>query len=324
MAKVHGTPGAGAINKAQRSALKRLHPDEKRVKLSNQSDMMSFLKFVWIHVLCGFIMWIGIFMFGFGNSPITGKAIMFGAFALYCYMMYQDLVVNSDSRKTKEFLADSDKYIASFEKVFAQVRSDVEALVDGKTIGSSILNDDEMPWVIGAAGEIKTSNLLDAHFDDSYAIVNDLSIRQDGVEKANIDHLFLSNNGVIMIDSKIWAQPIRVQSTGGATFIPQGAPYWDKVSTCVWEGAQLPCEVRAIVFAVGGKTGSELKNNAVSVTHFIEKYGDGKLVQLPIPVLFVNQDQIGTYIQRLDETLPVNQFVTPEQLQGASDTSLSF
>lgn len=317
MSKVYGVAGESAIRELRESVLSRTHPNYVFPKKKFQKDSLSgasaFLSIIGTHILCFVIFIIAVNVLA-ANAPM-GAAILLADAILYIYLMLNASKKNTgstDNQNHEESNIPDD--VAMTED---RIRQDFQMILDGKNPKNTIFNADENRWAVGAAGEIITSEIVEDSFNDNYSIVNDIIISKNGREAANIDHIFISSNGIIMLDTKMWNKDIRFSQNGQYHYIAKDDMYWDTISTCVWEANKLPVRPRAIVLAVGGRVGSKLKGNAMSLNAYIEKYDQSSsITPSEYPILLVCQDEIAQYLQQLDTTLPRGPIMTPDQFMG--------
>lgn len=315
MAKVYGVAGESAIRELRESVLSRTNPNYVLPKKNygNSSDGFPlWAKLVGIHILC-FIIFVIAINTMMANMAV-GTAMLLGDIVLYFY-----LVLNSPNKPANPApqAQETENLPPDVAATEEKIRNDFQEILDGKKPKDPIFNSDENRWAVGAAGEIITSEIIEDYFDDNYSIINDIIITKNGREAANIDHLFLSNNGMIMLDTKMWNGNLQFSQNGQYHYISKNDMYWDTISTCVWEANKLPVRPRAIVLSVGGKVGSKIKGQAMSLNAYVEKYDQSaSITPSEYPIILVSQDEIAHYLQQLDTTLEQGQFVTPEQIMG--------
>lgn len=317
MSKVYGVAGESAIRELRESVLSRTHPNyvfpSKNIKDGSFDKASILLSVIGTHILCFFIFIIAVNVLA-ANTPM-GAAILLADVILYIYLMLNASKKNTGSTDNKD--QEEPNVPADVAMTEERIRHDFQMILDGKKPKDTIFNADENRWAVGAAGEIITSEIVEDAFNDNYSIVNDIIIRKNGREAANIDHVFISNNGIIMLDTKMWNKDIQFSQNGQYYYIAKNDMYWDTISTCVWEANKLPVRPRAIVLAVGGRVGSKLKGNAMSLNAYIEKYDQSSsITPSEYPILLVCQDEIAQYLQQLDTTLPQGGVMTPDQFMG--------
>ena len=317
MSKVYGVAGESAIRELRESVLSRTHPNyvfpSKNIKDGSFDKASILLSVIGTHILCFFIFIIAVNVLA-ANTPM-GAAILLADVILYIYLMLNASKKNTGSTDNKD--QEEPNVPADVAMTEERIRHDFQMILDGKKPKDTIFNADENSWAVGAAGEIITSEIVEDAFNDNYSIVNDIIIRKNGREAANIDHVFISNNGIIMLDTKMWNKDIQFSQNGQYYYIAKNDMYWDTISTCVWEANKLPVRPRAIVLAVGGRVGSKLKGNAMSLNAYIEKYDQSSsITPSEYPILLVCQDEIAQYLQQLDTTLPQGGVMTPDQFMG--------
>lgn len=317
MSKVYGVAGESAIRELRESVLSRTHPNyvfpSKNIKDGSFDKASILLSVIGTHILCFFIFIIAVNVLA-ANTPM-GAAILLADVILYIYLMLNASKKNTGSTDNKD--QEEPNVPADVAMTEERIRHDFQMILDGKKPKDTIFNADENRWAVGAAGEIITSEIVEDAFNDNYSIVNDIIIRKNGREAANIDHVFISNNGIIMLDTKMWNKDIQFSQNGQYYYIAKNDMYWDTISTCVWEANKLPVRPRAIVLAVGGRVGSKLKGNAMSLNAYIEKYDQSSsITPSEYPILLVCQDEIAQYLQQLDTTLLQGGVMTPDQFMG--------
>lgn len=107
-------------------------------------------------------------------------------------------------------------------------------------------------WGLGAITEERVGAVLEALGPD-YEVAHDLTIRQQGRQVANIDHLASTLDGLVMVDAKSWSGTVTVdQSTGEVTSANgYGDEYRRKAIHSLRREAQsLGLPLRGVVIAV--------------------------------------------------------------------------
>ena len=319
MSKVYGVAGESAIRELRESVLSRTHPNYIFPKKKFQKDSLKgasvFLSIIGTHILCFVIFIIAVNVLAVNTT--MGALMLLADVILYFY-----LILNASKKNT----GSTDKDVQNYDKTEVpadvamtekRIRNDFQMILDGKNPQNTIFNDDEKRWAVGAAGEIITSEIIEDSFDDHSSIMNDIIIRKNGLEVANIDHIFINKNGLIMLDTKMWNGNIRLSQNGSYYYIDKKDSYWDSISTCVWEAEKLPVPPRAIVLVVGGRAGSILRGNAISLNAYIEKYDStNSITPSKYPIFLVSQEEIAEYLKQFDSTLPQGRTISPEQIMG--------
>lgn len=312
MAKVYGIAGESAIRELRESVLSRTHPDYVIHHNDDSEETPVWIKAIGIHIICFIIFVIAINIIVIDAVP--GALILLGDIIIYIYLMLK-ASKKPDSTLSQE--PQEEPLTSDIAITEEKIRNDFQMVLNGKKPSDPIFNSDENRWAIGAAGEIVTSDLIENAFDDNYSLINDIIITKNGREAANIDHVFLSNNGIIMLDTKMWNGNLKFSQRGRYHYIARDDMYWETISTCVWEANKLPVRPRAIVMSVGGRVGHKLKNNAMSLNAYIEKYDrSASITPSDYPIILVSQEEIAPYLQQLDATLPQGRFVSPERLMN--------
>lgn len=311
MAKVYGVAGESAIRELRESVLSRMNPNYKLPRKNNSSKSSIALSIIGAHILC-FIIFI-IAVNALAANTMIGAIMLLSDIALYFYLIINAYNKNSSKNNQTQF----DNAPVEVINTENRIRNDFQMILDGKNPQNTIFNEDEKRWAVGAAGEIITSEIIEDSFDDNHSIMNDIIIRRNGTEVANIDHIFINKNGLIMLDTKMWNGNIRISQNRSYYYIDKKDSYWDTISTCVWEAEKLPVPPRAIVLVVGGRTGNSLKENAISLNAYIEKYDNtNSITPSKYPILLVSQEEIAEYLKQFDSTLPQGRTISPEQIMG--------
>lgn len=309
MANMYGHAGRGAVEEAIESAVRRSSP--RKPAKATQSGFSKVLEAV--------TAFFAIFSF---FSLITGEFTSFFITTTVAIVFY---IINSQkfSQKKKQKEIDSE-YNDIIDNIRAQVVNDYEQYRSGnRLLDQTGFTDQEKRWIEGAIGEEKTSLYLKNGLDNRFTVIDDIKVKNKGGQaSANIDHLVLSEDGMIMVDTKVWnAQLPFVHDDNGRSYIPRSSYYWSSVSTCMYEQSQLPTRVRAIIFAIDGKSKNYLPQQGEYVTHYFNKYpktGQDEIEQTTIPVFFVKQEDISLAVENLDKKLGRGDLSTVEQLQGLS------
>lgn len=203
------------------------------------------------------------------------------------------------------------------------VNSVMHKLLNGADIDDFPFENRDKAVVIGSLGEIRTARELEKNLDDSFGVVNDITLIKNGRTTANIDHLVLGSNGMFMVDSKVWSAPLKPEKRGDYTYLPKNSPHWNSVSTCLYEASFLPDAPRAIVFSVSGKAGWNLEKNPLTLDGYVPRFSDDDTVlKLSIPVVFVRQKDIARHILQLDSSIPQRDTIDIEDIRDTD--SLSF
>lgn len=311
MAKVYGVAGESAIKELRESVLSRMNPNYRFPRKDNSSKSSITLSIIGTHILCFIIFIIAVNVLA-ANTTI-GAIILLSDIALYFYLIINTYNKNSSKNNKTQFDNVPDEVINTENRI----RNDFQMILDGKNPQNTIFNDDEKRWAVGASGEIITSEIIEDSFDNNHSIMNDIIIRKNGAEVANIDHVFINKNGLIMLDTKMWNGNIRLSQNGSYFYIDKKDSYWDTISTCVWEAEKLPVPPRAIVLVVGGRAGNSIKGKAMSLNAYIEKYDDtNSITPSKYPILLVSQEEIAEYLKQFDATLPQGRTISPKQIMG--------
>lgn len=309
MANMHGRAGNGAIEQAINSAVKRSSP--QKLEKATQSMFSKVIEAItWI---------IAIFALA---TLINGE---FKAFFILSAIAGVFYLMNSQhfSKSAKQKQIDR-KYNAVIKNIKTQVVHDYDQYRNGeKSLDQTGFTDQEKHWIEGAIGEQTTSSYLKDGLNDQYTIIDDITIKNKfGKESANIDHLVLSQKGMIMVDTKVWNAPLPfVHDDNGRVYIPRASYYWSAVGACMYEQSQLPTRVRAIVLAIDGKSQNYLTEQGGYVTHYFNKYpkpGQKNIEKTSVPVFFVKQKDIVSAVENLNTKLGQGELSTVEQLQGLS------
>lgn len=196
-----------------------------------------------------------------------------------------------------QFYADIDHTYRALQKMAAGNRA----------ITMDAFPDDQATWAIGGAQEIRVSKKLTQAFDDTYTVIDDITLHKNGNISANIDHLLLGPTCALMIDTKVWKQPLKFSThpVYGGKYLKKGSPYWTAVATCVYEASFLPKEPGAIIFVVAGGAGKALaKSGPQCVSHYVPKYGDiSDVKHTPCPVYFCATKDIEKTVHTVEEKL---------------------
>lgn len=314
MAKRYGSVAEGAIDEVVEAVVKRLHPEVYAAQFDRSNDPgPKVAKLLLLFVVVGFIAFIGLLCILTGSWlrwPIfIGDAIIF--VVGYKSITPHDPQLEKRKKAAMEAAVNDAKRVAGEE--FYKIEN-------GKIPEPSQLTTDEQRWLTGAWGEIEVSKMLEQGLDDEYSLVEDITIHKNGHESANIDHLTISPRGLLLIDSKVWGDKLKPATTGDFTYLPKNTPYWETVSTCLYEASCLPTRPRAVIMAVGGE--AEKRNKLpMALNAHIDRYDQtGSIMVSPMPTYLVPMSQIAAYVDALDKKLPVGPTTTFEKLNGASFT----
>lgn len=168
----------------------------------------------------------------------------------------------------------------------------------------------EVPIVLGALGEVRTSKILaetlPRALGSDVTIINDMSILDNtGRERADIDHLVLTHRGHVTVDSKVWSDAPTFVSNGRGYSLDPSGKHWQIVSTCLWEASQLPAPPAAILIAVSGKALRDQQmthlmtkhHGMIPITAYTDRY-KRTTAQCPVPVYIVEQKNLATTVTR--------------------------
>lgn len=295
MADVYGKAGHGAMVQAVESAANRLsfqNPNTNSPDSQSGSKSIGTLRKILL----------GIFGF-FGFIGITSSAWVFMGFNLFIvFLIWATAPVDNKNTPSVQGNMVNDEIRADMFKAYQTLR-------DGGEVKDSPFQGDEISWALGGLAEERTSKRLQEGLNDSYDIIDDIAILNNrGQVNANIDHLVLSNNGAIMLDTKVWKTPLVFSGNNGQRWLDKerNPKTWSAVSTCLYEASQLPVPPRAIVFVVAGKAGRELEKYAtpVQVTKYFERYEDSGLKEcVAVPVFFTSQFKVVESVRWVEKSV---------------------
>lgn len=301
------TPAQSALHQVTKSYTARMQKPEKKHTDLASTIMDLFL----INLFCG------IFYFGSQNgSHATMATIVIAAIYLPAtYYLIKSLI--AQAKDNTEANQNYDQRIAAYNDAITQAPQHVKevayALANGTNVNLDEFTTQERAWLIGAAGEITTATNLN---NTNGAVINDITIKDhNGNQKANIDHIYATNKGTIMVDTKVWAQLPKFVTNGTDTHIPANTPHWEAVSTCLWEAHQLNTTPRAIVFAIGGNAETQFESNVINITHAVNKFApEAGLYPTETPVFFCPQSKVALVVDTIDAHLAPGAVVDPATL----------
>lgn len=187
---------------------------------------------------------------------------------------------------------------AALAKAHATVDASMKKLKNGADMNTTVFEGDEVLWLYGALGEKRTSDIIGrATLPGNPTLVNDIELLKNGETKANIDHMLLTRDGVITLDTKVWSRLPRLNDYGGNTYtIDPNDKNHGVVSTCIYEASFLPVVPRGLVFVVGGGAARELEKRPggfVQIVGYSERYDEDKSIKwVPFPVFLVAQKRV--------------------------------
>lgn len=289
MIQTYGRAGYGARQQTINTAMQRFAP--RNASRDTSTRKVSLVRKLLIAVLLVFG-----YALAYTSLNLTVTFLVWGcAVVVYCTAPKVPVASQSgsaDTHTTREMLEDA-----------------YDALRRGGAVADSPFEGDEVRWALGGIAEERTARLLRQHLEDKFTVINDVElINERGKVTANIDHLVLARRGAIMVDTKVWADPLVFTMRGKDRWLDKDSNQvaWSAVSTCLYEASLLPSPPRAIIFAVGGKAGhalAETQRGTVRVTKYYERFGDSdRLRSCDIPVYFVAQSQIATAVWGVDNS----------------------
>lgn len=166
------------------------------------------------------------------------------------------------------------------------VHDDFRKVLNGEQV-SAYFHGEEIPWIIGALGEVRTARIL-SDLDYPGEAIHDIEITDNARTVANIDHLICSDRGIIVIDTKIWSQLPHVVNGE----VLRDSPNADTISTIAYESSFLPEMPAAIVVAVGGKSKHQIPVTGIAISHYPERFNDST-VRAACPIILMSQDMLG-------------------------------
>lgn len=301
------TPAQSAINQVIQSYKARINkPEQQHIDIGSFGTPTLMLNF-----FCG------LFYYGSQNgSHATMATIVIAAIYLPAtYYLIKSLI--AQAKDNTEANQNYDQRIAAYNDAITQAPQHIKEvayeLATGATPDLEEFTHQERAWLIGAAGEITTAANLN---NTNGAVINDITIKDhNGNQKANIDHIYATNKGTIMVDTKVWAQLPKFVTNGTDTHIPTNTPHWEAVSTCLWEAHQLNTTPRAIVFAIGGNAETQFESNVINITHAVNKFApEAGLYPTEIPVFFCPQSKVALVVDTIDAHLAPGAVVDPATL----------
>lgn len=206
---------------------------------------------------------------------------------------------------------------ASRDKRAADATREYEYVANGGNINNTSFTPEQKSWVLGGLGEMRTAKSL-AHARSFTDVIHDVELLKNGRVSANIDHLGVGSRGVVLIDTKVWREPV-TQVRG---LISRDSAHWDAVSTCVYEASFLPVPPQAIVFVVSGAAGRALSDRPVRVTRYIDRYS-GDVRRCPVPVFFVPQYRCNEHIDRIVDRVDAGEPVDARRILSARNLRLA-
>lgn len=189
-----------------------------------------------------------------------------------------------------------------------------DAVITNNTdINTAGFTGPEVPIVLGALGEVRTSKILaetlPRALGSDVTIINGMSILDNtGRERADIDHLVLTDRGHVTVDSKVWSDAPKFASHIGrhdaqGYRLDTSGKHWQIVSTCLWEAHQLPAPPAAVLIAVSGKALRDQQmtrlmakqHGMIPITAYTDRYKH-TTAQCPVPVYIVEQKNLANTV----------------------------
>lgn len=205
----------------------------------------------------------------------------------------------------------------SRDKRAANATREYEYVARGGNINNTSFTSEQKAWVLGGLGEMRTAKSL-AHTRSFTDVIHDVELLKGGRVSANIDHLGVGPKGAVLIDTKVWREPVK-QTRG---LISRDSAHWDAVSTCVYEASFLPVTPQAIVFVVSGGAGRALGDRSVRVTRYIDRYS-GDVHRCPVPVFFVPQYRCNEHIDQIVGRVDAGEAVSVRRILSARNLRLA-
>lgn len=206
---------------------------------------------------------------------------------------------------------------ASRDKRADDVTREYEYVARGGDINNTSFTPEQKAWVLGGLGEMRTAKSL-AYTCSFTDVIHDVELLKNGRTSANIDHLGVGPKGIVLIDTKVWREPVK-QTRG---LISRGSAHWDAVSTCIYEASFLPVAPQAIVFVVSGAGGRALRDRPVRVTRYVDRYR-GDVCRCPVPVFFVPQYRCSEYIDQIVGRVDAGETVSVRRILSARNLRLA-
>lgn len=206
---------------------------------------------------------------------------------------------------------------ASRDKRVANATREYEYVARGGNINNTSFTPEQKAWVLGGLGEMRTAKSL-AHTRSFTDVIHDVELLKGGRVSANIDHLGVGPKGAVLIDTKVWREPVK-QTRG---LISRDSAHWDAVSTCIYEASFLPVTPQAIVFVVSGGAGRALGDRPVRVTRYVDRYS-GDVHRCPVPVFFVPQYRCNEHIDQIVSRVDAGEAVSARQVLSARNIRLA-
>lgn len=267
-----GQPGFSAVRKATASYYERITGNAvtnnpSRGFIVRKAAFPSFLTFL-------FVFFMFLFMHnGFENALAVGlgaAAFMFGGIYIF----------NTEKHD-------------SLPRVNKMTEDIIYQLESGGNVNDIFIGK-EVVWALGGLGERRTAQALD---DAGIPALHDLEVKDNGQVTANIDHLVTTDMGdTIMIDTKVWRKTPRFQKIDDAVCLADDFKYKYAIDTCFYEADTSGVDIDALVFAVGGTAGKDMGNTVYQVDRYHKK-GTKYTRLCPVPVFFVPQHRIGTFMR---------------------------
>lgn len=205
----------------------------------------------------------------------------------------------------------------SRDKRAANATREYEYVARGGNISNTSFTPEQKAWVLGGLGEMRTAKSL-AHARSFTDVIHDVELLKGGRASANIDHLGVGPKGVVLIDTKVWREPVK-QTRG---LISRDSAHWDAVSTCIYEASFLPVTPQAIVFVVSGAAGRALGDRSVRVTRYVDRYS-GDVHRCPVPVFFVPQYRCNEHIDQIVGRVDAGEVVSARRILSARNLRLA-
>lgn len=181
-----------------------------------------------------------------------------------------------------------------------------EKVKSGMDVKEAGFASDEVRIVLGALGEVRTSSKLATGLTMASSlrwatIINGLAIASRSGTSADIDHLVLTDKGHVTVDSKVWgkAPDLVRDSRGGGYMLTKNGPFWETISTCIYEAEQLPAPPAAILVAVSGSASRSpsftaalaANDGMIPITSYIDRFTED-MSRPSIPVYLVAQRDV--------------------------------
>lgn len=248
-------PGYSAWRKFDSEVAEVVRPQQRSVSTVTDSAV-TVGKWVILGPIIGFVACLILVNILPVPRALLWVVLLGGIFGLPYYGWRKAKADRVDSKVNAAFNTRShDEATQAYEALTIRARSgDIDSRLPAKV----------RSWGLGALSEEKVGGVLE-RLGPGYEVAHDLTIRQQGREVANIDHLVATADGLVMVDAKSWSGVVTVDQATGEVASANGIgdEYRRKAIHSLRREAQsLGLPLRAVVIAVDkGKVIGTLNGN---------------------------------------------------------------